>query len=133
MTQSATLHRPVAIARVLDIFSDAWSFAVLQEAFFGVRRFDDFQQNLSISRSVLTQRLKHLVNQKILERRRYSTRPARYEYRLTERGRWLDKVDSVPELRLIHTPCNHTLDMRFSCAHCGSDVMATEVHYELPS
>eukprot|EP00456_Euglypha_rotunda_P025944 TRINITY_DN20917_c0_g1_i1.p2 TRINITY_DN20917_c0_g1~~TRINITY_DN20917_c0_g1_i1.p2 ORF type:complete len:130 (+),score=32.85 TRINITY_DN20917_c0_g1_i1:96-485(+) len=109
MTQSATLHRPVAIARVLDIFSDAWSFAVLQEAFFGVRRFDDFQQNLSISRSVLTQRLKHLVNQKILERRRYSTRPARYEYRLTERGRdmypifvafrqwgerWLDKVDS---------------------------------------
>jgi len=148
MTPSQAKHRPVAVERTLEIFSDSWSFAVLQEVFFGVRRFGDFQSNLAISRSVLTRRLKHLVAQKILERRRYSTRPARYEYRLTERGRdmypifvafrqwgerWLDDAESHAGLRLIHRPCEHGLDMKFCCRHCGKEIHASDVHYDLAS
>lgn len=130
--------------RTLEIFSDEWAFAVLQECFFGVRRFDEFQRHLDISRSVLTRRLNHLVKQKIIERRLYSSRPPRYEYRLTERGhdmypifvafrewgeRWL-KIGKTPDLRLIHIPCKHDLHLRMSCEHCGQVLHARDVRYE---
>lgn len=143
MTSAKPVPRPVAVERTLEIFSDEWAFAVLQECFFGVRRFDDFQRNLAISRSVLTRRLNHLVKQKIVERRLYSSRPPRYEYRLTERGhdmypifvafrqwgeRWL-KLGNAPGLRLTHIPCKHELHLKMSCAHCARDLAARDVRY----
>ncbi len=47
---------------------------------------DDLQRDLAISRKVLAERLKHLVEKGMLERRLYSARPARYEYVLTRKG-----------------------------------------------
>ena len=59
----------------------------MREAFYGCRRFADFQQNLGMSRATLGHRLNHLVAEGMLERVRYQSAPARYEYRLTEKGR----------------------------------------------
>ena len=59
---------------------------VLREAFFRVRRFDDFQRNIGVARNILADRLRTLVPHRILERRQYQDRPPRFEYRLTERG-----------------------------------------------
>jgi DNA-binding HxlR family transcriptional regulator len=75
-----------SIARALEVVGEWWTFLVLREAFLGVRRFEGFQERLGIARNVLTTRLRRLVARGVLERSRYQTRPARFEYRLTEKG-----------------------------------------------
>src|SRR5262245_44322125 len=77
--------RPSAVRRALEIVSDPWTFAILQEAFFGVRRFEQLQVQLGISRGILSKRLANLVENGILERVRYQRRPDRFEYHLTDR------------------------------------------------
>lgn len=138
---ATVVQRPAAVRRALAIFGDPWSFAVIQEAFHGVRRFEDLQRNLAISRSVLTQRLGQLVDHGILERRRYQQRPDRYEYRLTERGRemypifaairvwgerWLEELDDdAPPL--VHKPCGHAVTPQLVCDHCGERIRAEDM------
>jgi len=75
------------IARTTDLIGDWWTPLVMREAFLGRRRFDDFQQALSLSRGVLAQRLARLVDEGLLEKRLYEERPPRHEYVLTEKGR----------------------------------------------
>lgn len=54
--------------------------------FQGLKRFDEYQQSLGISPTMLTCRLHYLVSQEMLFRRPYQDRPLRYDYLLTERG-----------------------------------------------
>jgi DNA-binding HxlR family transcriptional regulator len=75
------------IARSLDRVGEWWSILILRDAFHGLTRFDHFQKSLDIAPNMLTRRLNALVDSGLLERRRYSARPPRYEYVLTERGR----------------------------------------------
>jgi DNA-binding HxlR family transcriptional regulator len=78
---------PCPIARTTDLIGDWWTPIVMREAFRGRRRFDEFQEALSLSRGVLAQRLSRLVDEGLLEKRLYQERPPRYEYVLTEKGR----------------------------------------------
>src|SRR5690242_10697454 len=78
---------PCPIARSLERVGEWWSILILRDAFHGLTRFDQFQKSLDIAPNMLTRRLNALVEAGLLERRRYSERPARYEYLLTERGR----------------------------------------------
>ncbi|RDK05145.1 winged helix-turn-helix transcriptional regulator [Cupriavidus lacunae] len=78
---------PCPIARTAARVADSWSVLILREAFYGVTRFDAFQQNLDIAPNMLTRRLNSLVEEGMLERRQYCDRPPRSEYLLTERGR----------------------------------------------
>ena len=75
------------IARSLERVGEWWSILILRDAFLGLRRFDEFQNSLGIAPNMLARRLKKLVDSGLLERRRYSDRPPRYEYVPTERGR----------------------------------------------
>jgi DNA-binding HxlR family transcriptional regulator len=75
------------IARTTDLMGDWWTPMVMREAFLGRRRFDEFQQALSLSRGVLSKRLSRLVDEGLLEKRAYEERPPRFEYILTEKGR----------------------------------------------
>ena len=79
-----------SIARALELVGERWTLLIVRDCFLGLRRFEEFQQNLGIARNVLTDRLNRLVEEGILERVRYSERPERYEYRLTDKGRELD-------------------------------------------
>jgi len=87
------VHRTTAenmqcpVARGLDHVGEWWSMLILRDAFYGLSRFDDFQTSLGIAPNILSRRLATLVEAGMLERHRYSVRPARYEYLLTERGR----------------------------------------------
>ena len=85
------LSRPdeCSVGRAMDILGERWTFLILRESFYGVRRFSDMQRNLGIARNILSNRLQTLVGAGILERRRYQEEPERYEYRLTETGRAL--------------------------------------------
>ena len=74
------------IARSLERVGEWWSMLILRDAFAGMTRFDQFQKSLGIAPNMLTRRLSALVDAGMLERRRYSDRPPRDEYVLTERG-----------------------------------------------
>src|ERR1044072_6774186 len=74
-----------SITRTLDVIGEPWSPLVLRDVWAGFTRFEQLQADLGISRKVLTERLNHLVEHGVLERRPYDRRP-RYEYVLTEKG-----------------------------------------------
>ena len=75
------------IARSLERVGEWWSILILRDAFQGLTQFDQFQKDLGIAPNMLTRRLTALVDAGLLERRRYTERPPRDEYVLTERGR----------------------------------------------
>jgi DNA-binding HxlR family transcriptional regulator len=75
------------IARSLERVGEWWSILILRDALHGLTRFDQFQKSLDIAPNMLTRRLNALVKAGLLERRRYSERPPRYEYLLTQGGR----------------------------------------------
>jgi DNA-binding HxlR family transcriptional regulator len=79
------------LARSFELIGDRWSLLILRSALYGVRRFDDFQADLDIPRSVLSNRLAGLVDTGIMERREYREdgQRARVEYPLTKMGRAL--------------------------------------------
>ena len=78
---------PCPIARSLDRVGEWWSMLIIRDALHGLKRFDQFEESLGIAPNMLTRRLGALVKAGLLEKRRYSERPPRYEYMLTERGR----------------------------------------------
>lgn len=78
-----------AIAQALDVVGDWWTLLIVRDTARGVHRFDALQHELGVSRKVLTERLKLLVDADVLFREPYQERPVRYEYRLTPRGRAL--------------------------------------------
>jgi DNA-binding HxlR family transcriptional regulator len=86
---------PCAIAKTLEIVGERWTMLVLREAFWGVRRFSDFQAYLKIPKATLANRLGKLVKRGLLQKEIYrepGTRP-REEYRLT-----MKSVELVPAL-----------------------------------
>ena len=78
---------PCSIARSLAVLGDRWTLMVLRNCFLGIKRFDDFQTNLGVTRHVLAERLQRLVEAEVLCKVAYQQKPERFEYRLTEKGR----------------------------------------------
>jgi len=77
---------PIALA--LEHVGEWWSILIIREAFYGAKRFDEFQKGIEgISPNILTSRLKSLVDKGLLKKERYMERPPRYEYILTECGK----------------------------------------------
>ncbi len=121
-----------AVARTLAVVGDAWTLLILRDAFYGVRRFEDFRRNLGIARNILSHRLKRLVEQGLFEKRQYSDRPLRYEYRFTDRGRdlfgvlvalqaWGDRWarDEPGRMTLTHLGCGRHAHAVPACSECG--------------
>lgn len=82
------------VARAMSVIGDRWTLLILRDCFLGKSRFEDFQKSLGITRHVLADRLKRLVDEGVLEKAAYSQHPPRYDYVLTDKGR-----DFGPALR----------------------------------
>lgn len=80
------------VAQCLERVGERWTILILRDAFKGMTRFDQLEKSLRIAPNILTSRLESLVESGFLERRRYSERPPRDEYVLTERGRDFQEV-----------------------------------------
>lgn len=119
------------IAAVAELVGDKWSMLVVRDVFRGVRRFDDLCDDLGMSRAVLTNRLRRLVDAGVLTKVPYQKRPLRHEYRLTEMGRelspmlvallrWGDRWfgGGQPTAVLVHAPCGTELHQAFWCPSC---------------
>jgi DNA-binding HxlR family transcriptional regulator len=129
-----------SIARTLDVIGEPWSPLILRDVWVGFTRFEQLQADLGISRKVLTERLNHLVEHGVLERRPYDQRP-RYEYVLTERGTdlvdllmvmagWGDKWlagEAGPPVLYRHHGCGEVSAAGLRCTRCGEPMHARDV------
>jgi DNA-binding HxlR family transcriptional regulator len=130
-----------SVARALEVVGERWTLLVIRDAFLGRRRFSEFEASLGVSKKVLAERLERLVDEGVLERRRYQERPERFEYRLTDKGRGLWKVlahlmqwgdehyaseEGRPRL-LVHRGCGGEADDRLHCARCGAALERDDV------
>ncbi|HEV3355763.1 MAG TPA: helix-turn-helix domain-containing protein [Pseudonocardiaceae bacterium] len=129
-----------SIARTLDVVGEEWSPLILRDVWVGIRRFDQLQAELGISRKVLTERLHHLLEAGVLERHPYDQRP-RYEYVLTEKGtdlvdllmvmtRWGDKWlagEAGPPVLYRHHACGEISQVDLRCTHCGKPMHANDI------
>lgn len=145
MRRTSFNNWPCSVARTSDLLGDWWTPLVLREIFFGTTRFEDIHTALSIGRNVLTERLKRLTEEGVVERRPYQDRPPRFEYHLTEKGqdfypvllaivRWGDRWlhgDEEPPLRLRHTTCGEITHGELVCAHCREPLRHGEVRTEV--
>ena len=126
----------------MDVLTDRWTFLILREGFFGVRRYGELQRNLGIARNVLADRLRKLVANGMLDRVRYRTDPDWYEYRLTDRAldlypsivglmRWaqrhLDADRRVAPIDLIHRSCGERADPYLACSHCHQPISGRDI------
>lgn len=82
-------HFNCSLAQTLSVIGEHWTMLIIRDAFFGLRRFDQFQKDLGIARNVLSDRLKKLVRAGIFEK---SSGPGHAEYRLTEKGLALQPI-----------------------------------------
>lgn len=128
------------IARSLEVLGDPWVLLVLRQSFSGVRRFEQFRDQLGVADNVLSKRLASLVEAGLLNRRPYQDgRRTRQEYVLTEAGadtfpiitalaHWGEQhrphTDPTVRMDTIHRSCAHRSDTADICSHCGERLTA---------
>src|SRR5262245_21899234 len=138
-TSFATMN--CSLARSLEVIGDWWTPLIVRDLFLGVTRFDDLVEDLGISRNLLASRLKALVANGLVERRRYEERPPRYDHVLTEAGRdlvpplmaltawgdrWVPPRGGKPPV-YVHRKCGQEFEPEVRCPYCGDKVFAADV------
>jgi DNA-binding HxlR family transcriptional regulator len=133
-----------SIAKTLELIGERWTLLVIRDVFNGNRRFGEMQPSLGVARNVLSNRLQRLVDEGILERRRYRERPPRDEYFLTEKGldlwpvmmsmlefgdRHLAEGEGAPMV-VRHKECGGAVNGRGICESCGEVLTARQVRAE---
>lgn len=118
-----------SIASALEALGERWTLLIVRDAFYGVRRFNDFQAHLDVPKAVLSDRLSGLVEHGVLERRPDPRHGGRHLYELTEAGRdlwpvlhalllWGDR-HRHPNSRIFkHWACGVELDEYAFCVKC---------------
>ena len=121
-----------SLARALEVVGERWTLLVLRDAFYGVRRFNDFLAHLDTPRTVLSSRLRTLVEAGLLERRPDPGHAGRHLYELTDAGQalwpavyslraWGERYaagDGGPRRVFSHDRCGQPLDEVARCATC---------------
>lgn len=140
-SQSVRLVPAHSATRSLKIIGDVWAMRIIWAAFQGAKRFSDWSDVVGIPRPVLVDRLNRLVSANVFEKKTYSARPLRHEYRLTVQGRelwsyllslwawdqkWVADLDRHTRL-LRHHRCGHDAHPVICCSACGKPVKRTDV------
>jgi DNA-binding HxlR family transcriptional regulator len=122
-----------SLESALAILTDAWSFMIVREAFFGIRRFESFRDALDIPRATLSARLKALTDVGIFRKLENSNQAIRFEYRIADRGfelypvvvafkqfgdKWLAGKKGPP-IDLFHMDCGCWSNPLVVCEVCG--------------
>jgi DNA-binding HxlR family transcriptional regulator len=136
MLQRSYPDQVCSISRALEVVGERWTLLILRDATLGLTRFDEFQRSLGIASNVLTNRLKLLTEEGVMERTPDDERPGRPKYVLTDKGReiapalivlmkWGDHhypTPGGPPRLTIHTTCAGNVSARLRCERCGNDV-----------
>jgi DNA-binding HxlR family transcriptional regulator len=115
-----------SIAGVLEAIGDRWAVLILRDLSLGLSRYEDLRRSTDVTNATLSDRLKHLEDHELVERRRYQTNPERYEYVLTAKGRdtilvlqallqvgdkWAVSGDAGPPLRFVDRKTGHAVKL----------------------
>ena len=125
-----------SIARALEIVGERWTLLILRDAVLGSTRFEEFQESLGIASNVLTNRLKLLCDEGVLERVSDEARPRRPKYVLTDKGcelgpalivlmKWGDRHypnPAGPPRLARHIACGGDIGSDLRCERCGETV-----------
>lgn len=134
-------NEPCSVARTVAVIGDRWTLMILRDVFLGIRRFEDFQARLGISRTITAERLKALTDEGVLKKVPYQDRPVRHEYRLTDKGLDLYPVimaivnfgdrhyagEAGPPLLHRHKACGCDFEPVMTCSECHAPVGARDV------
>ncbi len=129
-----------SVAGTLELVGERWTLLIVRDAFMGARRFEDFQRRTGAARNVLSNRLNTLIQDGILRKVPYQEHPARYEYRLTEKGLDLWPVivalvqfgdrhiyPGKAPLLLVHKGCGGAVSDHRMCETCGAKLGPRDV------
>ena len=133
-----------SIARSLEVVGERWTLLILRDAILGLTRFEEFQESLGIASNILTNRLKRLCDEGVLERVPDPERPGRPKYALTEKGselgpalivlmKWGDRhypAPGGPPRLTLHVGCGGNIGADLRCDRCGQQARPGEL--ELP-
>ena len=130
------------VARSLSILGDRWTLLIIRNALLNTKRFDDFHEQLGMTRHLLAERLNRLIEHGIMVKVPYQTTPKRYEYTLTEQGKslypiilslsewgnqWLNPDQQYPQLHYLHKNCGQITRPSIRCSCCGEILQATTI------
>lgn len=76
-----------SVAEVMAAIGDRWGMLIMRDLLLGLGRYEDLRHSTGITNTTLSDRLKMLEENGLIERRLYQSRPTRYEYRPTAKGR----------------------------------------------
>ena len=80
-------RHPCLIAQSLDILGDRWTLLILRDLMSGLHRYSDILENCAgMSPNVLSDRLKRLEAEGLVQRTYHRELPPRVDYTLTEKG-----------------------------------------------
>jgi DNA-binding HxlR family transcriptional regulator len=140
MLPSTYSDRNCSLARTLEVVGERWTLLIIRNAFYGIRRFGGFADQLRIPRAVLTDRLKTLVQEGVLSREDES---GGVEYRLTDKGialwpvlrammSWGDAYYSPNGVRRVlrHDLDGGLLDDDGRCQDCGAVAAVPDIRIE---
>ncbi|MBN2984097.1 MULTISPECIES: winged helix-turn-helix transcriptional regulator [Cohnella] len=125
---------PCNIAQSLNVIGDRWTLLIIHEILVGRSTFNEIKKALDgLSSKLLSDRLKYLEEQGLVESALYSDHPPRYRYSLTPSGKDLDDVFYALIVwgkrhlqkcykKLTHRSCGHEVRVSYRCDHCGREV-----------
>ena len=127
--------RACSIWRALDVVGDVPVLLIMERAWLGARRFEEFVAQTRLARSVISGRLSKLVEARIFSKELAEGRH-RHVYRLLPMGRELfptalmilrwqhcwEPVRRGFNVRLVHRDCGHAMEPTPVCAHCNEEI-----------
>jgi len=135
--------RTCSIWRALEVVGDTSVLLIIEAAWIGARRFDQFRARTGLLQTLLSDRLKRLVAAEVFEKVIYSDSPPRFEYRLTRKGRDLywpalmmlrwerrwGSSDGKLQLKMHHRTCGKVFEPVPTCLKCGDEISARDVDW----
>jgi DNA-binding HxlR family transcriptional regulator len=131
-----------SIAGVLEAIGDRWAVLILRDLSLGLAKYEDLRKSTGVTNATLSDRLKHLEDNELIERRLYQTGPERYEYFLTAKGRdiilviqalaqvgdkWAVSGDAGPPLRFVDRKTGHLVKLAMVDRETGQRVRAQDL------
>ena len=130
MLPSSYDRQDCSLARALEIVGERWTLLVLRDAFYGVRRFNDFLAHLDMPRTVLSNRLRSLIESGVMVKVPDPGHSGRWLYELTDEGialwpalyalrSWGERKSGRRPRVFTHDACGTPLDPTARCETCG--------------
>jgi DNA-binding HxlR family transcriptional regulator len=131
-----------SIAGVLEAVGDRWAVLILRDLSLGLSRYEDLRRSTGVTNATLSDRLKHLEDNELIERRRYQLNPERYAYFLTPKGRdsilviqalaqvgdkWAVSGNAGPPLKFVDRKTGHTVKLAMVDKETGQRVRAQDL------